>query len=340
MNEIPFSHPHFFYNLNIFDNTLFAINNCQLNKSNFPALWTRKIVQVGEFFNMNSKPPTLLTREEFNYKFSLNIDFLTFHRITASISQASKNLNNKTFNPDLTDPGSPRLPTLHKLSCLQTKGCGIFYQTLRAKEIYKRSTIKSENKWHNELTSTFSVQFWDNIWKLLHNPYVSNRMKWVQLQINRFLLPTNSSVNKYNPSQDPNCSFCPNGNHFERISTLFWSCPVVQEFWKMVENILQFHSMGFKITKKEAIFGDIITRAESVENTVLLFSREFIWIQKFTTKKLDDTIFINFMKNQLKQLVHIAFTKNKSTNFLKCWGPILSFFDVDHSDLPFIDIMS
>ena len=179
MNEIPFSHPHFFYNLNIFDNELFAVNNCQLNRSNFSALWTRKTVQAGEFFNMNLNPPRLLTREEFNYKFSLNIDFLTFHRITAGISQASKNLNNKTFHPDLTDSGSPRLPTLHKLSCLQTKGCGIFYKTLRAKEIYQRSTIKSENKWHDELSSTFSVQFWDDIWKLLRNPFVSNRMKWV-----------------------------------------------------------------------------------------------------------------------------------------------------------------
>ena len=165
-------------------------------------------------------------------------------------------------------------------------------------------------------------------------------MKWVQLQINRCLLPTNRSVNKYKSSQDPNCSFCPNGNHLEQISTLFWTCPVVQDFWKIVENILQLHSLGFKITRKEAIFGDINTRADSVENTVLLLSREFIWIQKFTTKKLDETIFINFMKNQLKQLVHIAFIKNKSTEFLKYWDQILLFFNVDHSNLPFIDNMS
>ena len=340
MREIPFSYPHFFYNLNIFDNELFAVNNCQLNKNNFPALWSRKIVQVGEFFNMNLNTPSLLTREEFNSKFRLNIDFLTFHRITASISQGNKNLNNKTYHPDLTDTGSPRIPILHKLSCIQVKGCGIFYQTLRAKEIFQRSTLKSENKWHNELATTFSVQFWDNIWKLLRNPHVSNRMKWVQLQINRFLLPTNSSVNKYNPTQNPICSFCPNGNHLERISTLFWTCSVVKGFWETVENILQLHSLGFKITKKEAIFGDNNTRADSVENTVLLLSREFIWIQKFTSKKLDDTIFINFMKDQLKQIVHIAFIKNKSTDILKCWGPILQFFDVDHSDFPFIDNMS
>ena len=46
------------------------------------------------------------------------------------------------------------------------------------------------------------------------------------------------------------------------------------------------------------------------------------------------------MKNQLKQLVHIALLKNKLADFLKCWDPILSFFDVDHSNLPFIDNMS
>ena len=62
MNEVPFSYPYFFYNLNVFDNELFAVNNIQLDKSDFPALWTRKIVQVGDFLNMQLNPPTLLSR--------------------------------------------------------------------------------------------------------------------------------------------------------------------------------------------------------------------------------------------------------------------------------------
>ena len=343
MKEMPYSYPHFFYDLNIFNNELFAVNNRELDKNDFPVLWDKRIVQVGEFFDMAMNPPSLLSQSALNSKLSLNIDFLSYHRIKASINQGSKNLNFKTFHPDLSDTGSPRLPPLHKLSCLQTKGCGIFYQTLRAREISQINTAKSESKWHEELGTTFSVQFWDTIWKLHKNQFISNRMKWVQLQINRFILPTNYSVNKYQPSQDPSCSFCPAGKHLERLSNLFWECPLVQNFWEMVENVLKSCTPNFKLGKKEAIFGDMNTTATSVENTVLLLSREYIWVQKFTSKKLENNSYINFLKNEVTQLFEIIQIKDitKTNEFIKCWLPILNFLEVDHiSPSKFNDIMS
>ena len=170
-------------------------------------------------------------------------------------------------------------------------------------------------------------------------------MKWVQLQINKFLLPTNYSVSKYKPTQDPSCSFCltgnPTGNHIERLSNLFWECPLVQEFWDIVGNILKNCNPTFKLGRKEAIFVDMDTGFNSVENTVLLLSREFIWVQKFTSKKLDIIMYINFMKRELAQLFELVQIKNKTNEFLKCWLQILDFFEVDHvSTSKFIDIMS
>ena len=341
MTEMPYSHPHFFYNLNIFNNDFFSVNGSQLDKNEFPVLWDKKIVQVGEFLDMTTNPPTLLSQPALNAKFNLNIDFLSYHRIKTSINQASKNLNHKTYHPDLSDTGSPRIPPLYKISCLQRKGCGIFYQILRVREISKINTAKSESRWHQELGTTFSVQFWDNIWKILRNQFISNRMKWVQLQINKFLLPTNYSVSKYKPTQDPSCSFCLTGNHIERLSNLFWDCPLVRDFWEIVENILKNCIPTFKLGRKEAIFGDMDTRANSVENTVLLLSREFIWVQKFTSKKLDIVLYINFMKRELTLLSEIVQTKNETNEFSKCWPPILDFFEVDHvSTSKFIDNIS
>ena len=110
MKEMPYSHPYYFYNLNIFNNELFAVNNRELDKNDFPALWDKRIVQVGEFFGMTMTPPILLSQYALNYKFNLNIDFLSYHRIKTSINQGNKNLNFKTHHPDLSDTGSPRLP--------------------------------------------------------------------------------------------------------------------------------------------------------------------------------------------------------------------------------------
>ena len=115
----------------------------------------------------------------------------------------------------------------------------------------------------------------------------------------------------------------------------------MQDFWEIVENILKNCSPTFKLGRKEALFGDMDTMANSVENTVLLLSREFIWVQKFTSKKLDIIMYINFMKQELTQLFEIVQIKNKTNEFLKCWLPILDFFEVDHvSTSKFIDTMS
>ena len=84
MKEIPFAHPHFFFHLNIFDNELFSINGVQLSKNDFPVLWRKKIVQVGEFFDTNSSPPSLLALDALNAKYNIEVDFLTYHRIITS----------------------------------------------------------------------------------------------------------------------------------------------------------------------------------------------------------------------------------------------------------------
>ena len=121
MTEMPYSHPHFFYNLNIFNNDLFSVNGRQLEKNEFQALWNKKIVQVGEFLDMTTDPPTLLSQLALNAKFSLNIDLLSYHRIKTSINQASKNLNFKTHHPDLSDTGSPRIPPFIKSAAYKQK---------------------------------------------------------------------------------------------------------------------------------------------------------------------------------------------------------------------------
>ena len=267
--------------------------------------------------------------KELNSKYGVNLNFLSHHRIISCIKVASANLNHKIFNENLSDTGLPRLPVLLKLSCLQSKGCGTFYQTFRAREIARRSTIESEEKWHMELGTMFSINFWDKIWKISKNPMISNKMKWVQVQINRFLLPTNYTVNKYKDSQDPRCTFCT--NHTELLPNLLWVCPVVQGFWEMVGNILTYYYPQFHLGRKEAIFGDINSKPCSVINTILLLSKQFLWKQKFTSKKLDDVMFINFMRTELNQLVNIMQIKEKSAEFLKNWDSILDHFEVSYT---------
>ena len=325
--EIPFAHPNFFYNLNIFENKLFSINGIELSKHDFQSLWRRKITQVGDFFDCTCEPPELFSIGQLNEKYSIHLNFLNYHRIKTVIKNAAKNLNYKTFDANLSDTKSPRLPLIHKLSCLQSKGCGSFYQTLRARELARRSTAECEAKWQTELGTTLSINFWDKIWKLNKASLGSNKIKWVNLQIYRFILPTNYTVNKYKTSQDPGCSFCP--NHIEKLPNLLWECPVVGEFWAMLGNILMFYFPRFKLGRKEAIFGDINSSSTSVINTLLILAKQFLWKQKFGAKNLDEVLFINFMRKEIKLLVNIMEYKGRIVQFLKDWSEILDHFEIE-----------
>ena len=150
--------------------------------------------------------------------------------------------------------------------------------------------------------------------------------KWINLQIFRFILPTNYTVNKYKPTQDPGCSFCP--NHLELLPFLMWSCPEVRDFWTMVGNVLGVYFPQFKLGRLEAIFGDIKTTPDSVINTMLFFAKQFIWRQKFGSKTLDEISFRIYMKNELNFLYQTLDFKGKKITFCNEWEVIFKHFDV------------
>jgi hypothetical protein len=73
----------------------------------------------------------------------------------------------------------------------------------------------------------------------------------------------------------------------------------------MVGNILTFYYPQFRLGRKEAIFGDVSTCSNSTINTLLSFSKQFIWNQKFSSKRLDEVKYINFIKNELQLLMNV-----------------------------------
>ena len=164
--DLHFSHPYFFYNLNIFDNQLFSVNGTELNSSDFGTMWRKKICQVGDFFDCVYSPPKLLNLEQLNKKYDLKLNFLNFHRIKTAIINSAKSLNNKIFDINISDTNSPKLPPIHKVSCMASKGCRVFYDIQKAREWTWLGTRNCETKWQEELGTTFSVDFWNLIWKL------------------------------------------------------------------------------------------------------------------------------------------------------------------------------
>ena len=325
-SEITFYRPDFFYNINIFGNNFLRLGDRAIKKSEFPKLWYKGIRQVGDLFDCSFSPPKLLNWNEFNQRFGLNIDFLSFHRIKTCIELGAKNLNNKIFDINLSDTQLPRLPILIKIAIAQKKGGTFFYNTLTSKENLKNNTMRSELKWHEKLGTVLSVNFWDNILRLPQKMLVTNRIVWMQIQINKHLLPTNYTVSHYDRTVSPLCSLC--SLHNEELHSLLWGCQVVRQFWQMVGNTIGNYYPEFVLGRKEAIFGFAKEKGTSAINTILILSRYFIYQQKFNTKKLDDVHYINFIKDQLSLIYISQKAKNKEIDFIKDWVYFLDHFDV------------
>ena len=96
----------------------------------------------------------------------------------------------------------------------------------------------------------------------------------------------------------------------------------------MIENVLTHHFPKFKLSSKEAIFGDTNSEGNSIINTILFLARQFIYRQKFTTKTLDEVAYINYMKQEIKSVYDAHLFKGESERFIQDWACILDRFDV------------
>jgi len=120
-----------------------------------------------------------------------------------------------------------------------------------------------------------------------------------------------------------------------------WDCPVVRQFWLKVEGFLSNFSTGIIITKKIAIFGAIFDPVESFVNTVLMWSRHFIWKEKFKSKNLTEISFLNYIKSEVRHLIDILEGMRVPNKIIDYWAQIFQYFSLNYSHLyNFNDIMS
>ena len=70
------------------------------------------------------------------------------------------------------------------------------------------------------------------------------------------------------------------------------------------------------------------SEGDSTFNTILMLSRHFIWKNKFTTKKLDELNFRNFIKDQLELIYYCKIAKEEKNAFLEYWKALLEHFGI------------
>ena len=325
--------PHYFYHQNLFDNEDLKYGLNVLKKFDFPMLWSKNVLQIGDLYDCKYQPPRMLSRTDLNSKFSINLDFLRYHNLKSSVNAAAERYGQQIYNPKSSDLCLPRLPLILKISFEQKKGCQFYYKTLRSVITTTRGTIKGEGKWAEKLAFADSTLFWNNVYKITKKLLLPNKLIWTQIQINKCLLPTNYSVNHYDKNVSPQCSFC--GLHPEKLHLLIGmgGCEVVDEFWVMVDNTIKNFYPRFVLTKRVSFFGDIMADGSAPINNLLALARYFVYQQKFTSGKLDEVSFINYVRDHLLTIVQVKQRKG-DVDFLLEWQIILNHFLIDYLSSP------
>ena len=190
------------------------------------------------------------------------------------------------------------------------------------RSLQRCDTRKQEEKWHQELNSIMSVTFWDKCWSLVHSLKNNNVIKYHQYQIVRGMLKTNSVVSHFIPLVTDSCSFgC---EHRERISDLYWDCPIINNFWKELSNkFLVYLRLPFNFTKLNILFGIHDQPMDSVENTIILIAKRFIWKEKFSNSRPNYNAFVGYLMYHLETMKMISVIKNKEVDFDGQWGNIV-----------------
>ena len=292
----------------VWHNPMIRRNNKVLRPEDFPEI-SSKISTLSSFYYPGTNK--FMELQDFRDKYCDNFCNLRFIDLRYCISLALQKMNFPTSK--LIDVHYPMKPLLIDVALSTTKGCSKYYRILMRSKMLKNKLHIREDKWHTELQALHSIDFWDKTRKLYSSISFNNNLKWLQFQIVRNSLQTNYIVSHFIRNVSPECKFC--GLVDEKISHLFWSCNIVNEFLGEVFEYICSTGLDYRPSKIQFLFGFLDCNFEHPKNYLTLIIKKFIWQSKFKNAILTMGGLKGYLVICLNDLLMIYKLKGKPTNF-------------------------
>ena len=252
-----------------------------------------------------------MTYEDFCQKYNIDITENKFIDMRYIIKLALQKMR-FPFNK-LSPINYPVRPLLIEAVFSTKKGCGKYYKFI-TREINMKNRINlREDKWHQEINTRYSVQFWDNARRLCSSIRFDNPLKWLQYQILRNSLQTNYIVSHFIPNVSRECQFGCQEN--EKVSHIFWFCSRVTDFLNDVFNFVNNTGLNFQPTRDQFLFGFQNLHFSDPKNYLVLVLKKFIWTSKFKFGNLSFVGFKFYLKSVLSDLKVLYNLQKKENNF-------------------------
>lgn len=255
----------------------------------------------GNFYNLN----------DFERKFNLNTNFLTYHGIIAACISY---LGTLRFQHLPVKGQQPTCPALIYTIIKNMKGCRNIYDIL----VNKNLLPSSIRKWERDIQFE-SEPDWKKYFKLPFKVTKDSSMLWFQLRMLHRILPSNYLLAKMTIKDNNNCTFCT--NEIETLKHLFWDCRYVETFWLNFRDFLSSKGivLPYEWNQKDILFGSLAY--DTVINQLLIKAKQFIY-----TRKLDESIpLFDIFKLSIKTHYRIekynAVKNGRLEKFEKSWNP-------------------
>ena len=262
---------------------------------------------------------TFMSYDEFRTKYQVNINFLTYTAIIIAIKTYERILNysGSVYNA-VGDKGQKYISNITNYP----KGSSHIYKIFNNKNI----TPTGVTKWINKTNMPLECA---KIMSKLKHTTNDVKLRWFQTRIVHYILTTNYSVSKFDPTQTPLCTFCK--LEPETIEHMIWDCGKVQEFWTDLERRIQTtctHTFNFKFNKQYILFGVSTTlKTDKICDFIILLAKFFIYKSKVQGEIPNIINYNRYLLTRYYIENEIYTIKQKENAFRNLWNPYIGLIN-------------
>ena len=285
---------------------LFCNENIKVGNSKIYYMkWVEKgVLKVSHLLRENG---SFLSHLEFNRKYVLRTDFITYYGCVQAIKKYSKQMNIEIHSNNARDQNKT-IETILSAS----RGAKIYYDIL----IEDNKKPNCCDKWDEKLQKGIN---WRMTFLKIHK-IQEVKLKWFQMRLIHRIIAVNKTLVKMKITNDSRCSFC--RKEVDSIEHLFWRCDHAQQFWNAFTQYINRceHAHNIRFDEELVLFGNRTGfESDDVFDLILLLAKHFMYrcyLEK-TLPKIE--VFSKSLTYRFNTEKHIAFQDMEFVSFRTKW---------------------
>ena len=271
-------------------------------------LWISKGIR--SIYNLISDSGTIMSYQEFCEKYDFNPPFTLFYGLKNAILKKWPCLRTDSFEIVLPNYNE-YIEIIIKNKEKQVSVYDIFLSSVHSKQEYI-------DKWCFDMNVDKDEVCRDYINILPFRITKDTKLFWFQYRLLHRIIPTNILLYKMRIKDTTLCSFC-NADE-ETLLHLFYSCNIVQDFWKDFSELITRHTdVPLGLEKETIIFGKQYRKHNDCINLLLLLAKQFIFTQKIKNSSIDINSFMFSLKCYFDLERRIYAKNGKTLKFKDRW---------------------